>query len=409
MRRAEPLWQGLILFLVFLMTVGVYIILGLAVRRLREAQQAASLTPLPQLNDVVQIVEPLPSVVLQQARSIPIRGVIVDPGYLRAELQVDGVIVGAQANIQQETSPWVIEWAWTEATEGQHVLAIQAQAEEGMVAVSSPVTVTVVPTGQLAFASNRDGVYAVYTMETDGGSVKRLTGGPGDARQPAWSREGLLAFVGETGSLGEMIRVMDKSTGSERDAIAGREPAWSPDGTRLAYAASQDGVQQVFVLEPGSGLVYQVTAEEVYAGQPSWSPDGKQLAYVAERDGNWDIWTVALEGGEPRRLTQNLAMDWSPAWSPDSLHLAFVSNRGGSHQIHVMFADGSQVHPLTELPQGAESPSWSPDGFWLAFVTYVGAGVDAREIYLMRVDGKHQVRLTHNPFDDTEPDWAWVP
>jgi tol-pal system beta propeller repeat protein TolB len=248
-------------------------------------------------------------------------------------------------------------------------------------------------------------------MSTDGRNLRRLAAGPGDTRQPAWEGDTDLAYVADP-EIGKVtIRHMVIGATDVLDLVAGRDPAWSSDGMHLAFAASVDSVSQVFVLLEDGGDPSQVTSESVYAGQPAWSPDGSTLAFVAERDGNWDIWTAMLNGGDPHRLTDDPAMDWAPAWSPDGSQLAFVSDRAGSHQIHVMRADGSGVRALTELDRGAEAPSWSPDGFWLAFVAYTGdgEGINAREIYLMRADGQDQVRLTHNAFDDTQPDWRRLP
>jgi len=290
------------------------------------------------------------------------------------------------------------------------VLAVQALAADEKVETSS-VVVTVVPDGKLAFSSNRDGVYAIYTLQTDGRNPVRLTDGPGDARQPAPRRDGALAFVAATESSQPVIRELTQDGEQGADLFPGVDPAWALDSVRLACAANMEGISQVFVALTNSGTPGRVTAEEVYAGQPTWSPDGMSLAYVAERAENWDIWLTALDGGEPRRLTDNPAMDWAPAWSPDGNRLAFVSDRGGSHQIYVMRADGMDVRLLSSFALGAESPAWSPDGSWLAFVAYTGAGagINAREIYLMQSDGQNQVRLTYNSFDDTEVEWLWIP
>jgi len=434
MRRVETYWQGLVLLLVALLTIGIYSVLGLALTRLREARQAAALDPSARPSDAVQIVEPLGGAVLARSASLPVRAAVVKRGFLRAELQVDGVSVGVQVNPVPKTVPWAVEWAWEQAGEGGHILRVWAYGPEGKVEVSAPVAVTVVPSGRLVFASNREGAYAIYAMQTDGQGVTRLTVGPGDARQPAVRKDGTLAFVVETETGQAMIRQVGGSGGPGQDLVAGRDPAWSPQsltapeggigGAPLAYAASQEGISQMFVTSVGAvgdRVATQVTAEEVYAGQPAWSPQsltapgggtgGARLAYVAERDGNWDIWVTTLDGGEPRRLTDDPAMDWAPAWSPDGSRLAFVSDRGGRNQIYLVRADGADVRPLTAFPQGAESPCWSPDGFWLAFVAYTGegTGIRAREIYIMQADGRNQVRLTRNAFDDTEPDWVWGP
>jgi TolB protein len=328
-----------------------------------------------------------------------------------AELRVDGWLQGRLINDDPDDPPWIPEWAWEDAANGSHVLEVRAFPRAGEWQASAPITVTVVPSGTLAFSSNRDGPYAVYTMGSDGRSLNRLTVGPGDSRQPAWEAADSLAFVVDPENSPSLIRQLDVDGLDVVELAAGREPAWSLDGANLAYASAVEGVSQVFVSATGGRSPEQVTDEEVYAGQPAWSPDGTHLAYVADRDGNWDIWVAALDGSEPQRLTSDPAMDWAPAWSPDGRYLAFVSNRGGSHQIYIISLDGGAARPLTALAQGTESPAWSPDGLWLAFVAYTGegVGVSAREIHLMRADGQDQVRLTFNAFDDSGPTWRRTP
>ena len=409
MKRADTFWQGVILFLVLCVTLGIYALLAVAARPLLGREQ--DVAPTARQDTTIQIVAPLPGTAVQRSAAIPVRSVVVAPGALRAELRVDGQLFAAEANPDPEAIPWTVAFTWQEAGEGAHRLEVQAQGSEGELAVSAPVTVTVVPQGKLAFASNRDGAYALYAMQTDGAGLARLTTGPGDARQPAWGPGGQLAFVAEGEAGQATIQQISADQEEAEDLVPGRDPAWPPGGERLAYAASVEGISQVFVADAEGPESRPLTAETVYAGQPAWSPDGAFLAYVTERAGNLDLWLVGVDGGEPLRLTDDPATDWAPAWSPDGTRLAFVSDRGGSYQIYVMRPDGSQVEPLTDLAQGAESPAWSPDGYWLVFVAYTGGGtgVNAREIYLVRADGREPVRLTHNAYDDTEPDWAGVP
>jgi TolB protein len=259
-------------------------------------------------------------------------------------------------------------------------------------------------------------------MDTVGQGAERLTAGPGAAWQPcllagsAQAAEPTLIYAAETGGMGPVIR-QQTSGGDVLDIVVGSEPACAPAGRRVAFVASVDGVSQVLAVQPKGGMPQALTAEETYAGQPAWSPDGTQVAYVAGRDNNWDIWiapslgTAGMNRQFARRLTDDPADDYAPSWSPDGSRLAFVSNRGGSHQVYVVQADGTGVAALTSLPMGAEAPAWSPDGFWLAFVAYTGdgKGVNAREIYIMRADGRHPVRLTYNSYDDTDVTWAAAP
>jgi Tol biopolymer transport system component len=411
MKRAETFWQAMVLILIALMTTGIYAILALAVHRLRGPSEAAGSAPPLSSEDAVQILEPLDGAVLHRSRTVPVRAALLEAGFVQAEVRVDGVAVALQVNPDPQAVPWIVQWLWEDVGEGSHLVTVRARKADGSEETSAPLWVTGVPVGRLIFASNRDGAYAIYSMQTDGRVLTRLTTGPGDAFQPAAGWDGALALVTEGAGGQGMVRRLEGDRGAATDLFAGRDPAWSPAGAQLAFAASPEGVSQVFAAALSAGALAQVTAEEVYAGQPTWSPDGMRLAYVAERERNLDIWIVALNDGEPRRLTSDPAKDWAPAWSPDGSRLAFVSGREGGYQIYTMRTDGSDVRRLTQFPRGAEAPAWSPDGYWLAFVAYVGdgAGVNAREIHLMRSDGQSQARLTYDSFDDTEPDWVRVP
>lgn len=392
------------------MAIGIYATLAFMLLRIRQGSEGISAI---QDGGAVQVVDPLSGSVLSRSRPLAVRAMLLEADLLRAELQVDGVTVDTQDRAGRPLVPQQVDLLWNEPEEGTHRLAVRAYGTEGRLETSSVVMVTLVPTGTLVFASNRDGAYALYAMRTDGRDLTRLSSGPGDARQPILRGDGTMAFVAESASGQAVIHhvALDKDDDG-KDLFPGRDPAWSSDGSRLAYASSVEGLSQVFVTDPANGNPLPLTSEAVYAGQPTWSPDGTHLAYVAEREDNLDIWIADLGmDEEPRRVTDDPATDWAPAWSPDGTWLAFVSNRGGSHQIYVMRVDGSDVQPLTDFPQGAESPTWSSAGYWLGFVAYTGegTGVNAREIYIMRIDGGEIVRLTRNAHDDTEPDWSRMP
>ena len=452
MQRNDSLWQSMVLGLVLMITIGIWLCLGALLLRLRDPAPAEGgpLAAVSPAGGPVQILEPAADAAVQRDGDLRVRAAVLEPGFLQADLVVDGYSAGVRINLEPGAAPWLVEWRLETDIEGSHNLVVRAADEENAWLASAPVTVTVVPRGRLIFASNREGAYALYAMNTDGSGLERLTAGPGTAQQPApLSTFGGLAYVAETASGGSLIRLRDAGPGSwaggsERDLVAGWDPAWLPPAPGsavadvgeattawLAYTASVDGLSQVFVLEVPGGEPQAVTGgsaatggSEVveYAGQPAWSPalagQGPRLAYVVERERNSDIWVMPLsldgpaEGGEAQRLTDDPATDWAPAWSPDGTRLAFVSDRGGSHQVYVVRADGGPgLEQLTDLGQGAEAPAWSPDGFWLAVVAYTGegAGVERREIYLVRVDGRGAVRLTHNAFDDTDVTWAWEP
>ena len=85
---------------------------------------------------------------------------------------------------------------------------------------------------------------------------------------------------------------------------------------------------------------------------PAWSPDGQRIAFYSNRDGTFDIYVMNADGSHQRRLTRHFADDSDPAWSPDGHTMAFATNRDGNSEIYVMNSDGSRQRRLTRtLPR----------------------------------------------------------
>jgi hypothetical protein len=147
-----------------------------------------------------------------------------------------------------------------------------------------------------------------------------------------------------------------------------RDPAWSPDGERLAYVRGGPGNGQIYTLDYWGtncpqeedycytrGKTRRVAAGE----EPAWSPSGTKIAFVSRRNGNADIYVVGAGGGAERRLTTSPEDDSAPSWSPKGKTIAFT--RGST--IRLIDADGAHDRPF-----GAGThPAWSPNGKQLAF------------------------------------------
>jgi dipeptidyl aminopeptidase/acylaminoacyl peptidase len=176
-------------------------------------------------------------------------------------------------------------------------------------------------------------------------------------------------------------------------------PTWSPDGKRLAFAGlkidypssppSQCARISVWTYPPQQPCdidVYLVNADgtaltELVSGfDPAWSPNGDRIAYAAyDGAGKSEIHTIALDGSAHAQLTSNSARDEEPAWSPDGAELAFSSDRdgvvagfdgaGGPGELYAMDAGGGNVRRLTADPAYDSSPAWAPDGSRIAFAT----------------------------------------
>lgn len=149
-------------------------------------------------------------------------------------------------------------------------------------------------------------------------------------------------------------------------AVGATQPAWSADGTKLAYSSTIGGTGGIFIVNADGTGTRRVTSD-VTDGEPTWSPDGTKLALVHVSNGRRRLVTANLDGTGLTVLTPNLASDVDdPEWSPDGTRLTF-SNFA---DVYVVNADGSNLVDLTAdagQPLRSDNPSWSPDGTKIAY------------------------------------------
>jgi TolB protein len=236
---------------------------------------------------------------------------------------------------------------------------------------------------------------------------------------------GKVAFEDRPTGNGEIYLMAPDGSGviQVTDSVNGgfaMSPALSPDGSRIAFSvvvlSSVGGVLEDFeiytVNVDGSDPV-NVTNHPGFDGwRPAWSPDGSRIAFFSTRDdpANDEIYTVNADGTDLQRLTFDPADDANPAWSPDGSKIAFVSNRSGNFEIYVMNSDGTEIIPLTDHPGDDDWPSWSPGGDRIAFASDRDGGMN---IYVANPDGSGPERLTNTPgLSGTLPTWspdgAWI-
>ncbi|HET6796764.1 MAG TPA: protein kinase [Gemmatimonadales bacterium] len=195
-------------------------------------------------------------------------------------------------------------------------------------------------------------------------------------------------------------------------------PAWSPDGTSLAYVAEVDGYRQLFVRTLANGSERRISKEPADNIQPAWTPDGKRLAFVragmaggklepSDINGSYneggDIWTVELESGRETRLVQNA---FGPAYSPAGDRLAFDAPWAGARRIWVADTNGRNPRQVTSDSSEAvvhTSPRWSPDGKRLVFRRIEKIKSDIVDV---DVGSQQATRVTNDNVLDMDPVWA---
>ena len=227
-------------------------------------------------------------------------------------------------------------------------------------------------------------------MPVGGGQVRRLAASPADEAQPAWSPDGTqIAFT------------------SARDR-GGRLSAVNGLSALSAFVQGQGG--DVFLAPAAGGPAVKLVERGSY---PAWSPDGQAIAFQSDRSGHWDIWAVPARGGEPRPVTSDIDVDYQPAWSPDGKWIAYASvqaQAGG--RLRVVPADGTGRPRDLKLPsETVARPTWSPDGAWLYFAA--GRSLAVAKTTLSRVafaaagGGSPIVqRITLGASADIDPDVA---
>jgi Tol biopolymer transport system component len=279
-------------------------------------------------------------------------------------------------------------------------------------------------TGQIVFASTRSGIPQLYLVNADGTDLTQLTIMEKGACQPSWSPDGVqVVFISpclgradffETiyneSSLyiingdGTGLKQLTPSPGSDF------EPAWSPDGTQIAFTSVRGGFRQIYSLDVETLEVTLLTSttSAIESSQPSWSPDGTKIAYMAKRVGAYQVWSMNANGQEAIQLVHSgqELWDYLPNWSPDGRTVLFNQRRTGAFRPWLMqldYEDLSQDPRRLNFVTPIEDISFSPDGYWLAF-----EGMDAegnREIYFMTVAGSGRTRLTNDPKIDFDPAW----
>ncbi|NSW51947.1 MAG: PD40 domain-containing protein [Anaerolineae bacterium] len=154
------------------------------------------------------------------------------------------------------------------------------------------------------------------------------------------------------------------------------QPAFSADSTQLAYASTQGGYWDIYVLDLSTYQQIQVTNTPGYDGAPSWSPDGKWLVYESDSSGNLDIFIKSTEDLDqpPIQLTTNPEADFAPQWSPDGRKILFTSLQSGNEEIWMANLDevDDRFENLTNRASTIDGAGWwSPDGETVLFQTTV--------------------------------------
>jgi TolB protein len=295
---------------------------------------------------------------------------------------------------------------------------------------SAPPGPVVVAGERIAFASDReDDNFEIYTMNADFTNPRRLTNDPSDDRDPAWSPDGArIAFVrldGGNDFFGH-IYVMDADGSHPRVLTTGGGPRWSPDGKKIAIhrleALEGKAVTSLWVIDVDGSNARRL---DYFGSDPTWTPDGRFIVFggVAPAGGDAsqapviNVYTIAVDGSAPRhQISTDPVFACEPDVSPDGKLVAYV--RHLPTDLFVGGIDGSPPDSI-ETPDWEFGPTWSSDQHLIAFerdrnldphyaqmVGGVGAATSSSRIVIDLVQGGETTRPKNGDYSDADPAFA---
>lgn len=214
------------------------------------------------------------------------------------------------------------------------------------------------PDGKLiAFASDRDNAANIYVMDASGKNDRQVTGEKSPAGRcycPSFSADGKTICYGRLENGKSTVHTVRIDGTDDRTIVTDAwDPAWSPDGSRIAFAKQVGKTQRLCVCDPDGGHVTELRDADNPLGftMPAWSPDGARIAYSDAVNGALELFLINADGTGRRQLTWAQFVNVYPAWAPDGKSLVFVHvDQGGTGYMRIN-ADGTHldVSPITMI------------------------------------------------------------
>lgn len=231
--------------------------------------------------------------------------------------------------------------------------------------------------GNILYVSYKSGQSKIYLASLKEGVGQRFSLLKGNQLMPAISHQrDKVAFICDyTGNPDLFLQSFDPEkgpTGKPQQIFAAHlatqgTPTFSPDGKKIAFVSNKDGSPRIYVMDiPSQGASLKdvkatlITKNNRESSAPAWSPDGSKLAYCASSEGVRQIWVYDFNKRQERQLTQGKGNKENPTWAPNSLHLIFNSTGNNSSELYLINLNQPEAVKISSGPGEKRFPSWEP-------------------------------------------------
>lgn len=259
---------------------------------------------------------------------------------------------------------------------------------------------------RIAYVTQSGNEYRLEVADADGEAIQIALRSNEPIISPAWSPDGTRVAYVSFEKKKPIVYVQNLVTRA-RTIVANEKgsnsaPSWSPDGTQLAVALSRDGNTQVYIVNADGSGVRRVSNSSGIDTEPQFSADGSGIYFTSDRSGGPQIYRMNVNGSNAKRITFTGNYNISPRISPDGKTLAYISRRDGGFQLHALDLISGQERRLSNTSND-ESPSFSPNG---KYVLYANDSGRSKSLSVVSVDGQVKQRLTSQAGNIKEPTWG---